>query len=753
MAITVSATNPTNVTVVSNTVTTSTVFNGGATNDQIYAIADDIAGTINHGVMVGGFGLQLQTTEPGGGVTMVNNGGVTVDQNGNNAALVLVGKGGAVTYGGTGFVTSYGSSALALFGVGTGDVSATIGGNMTANAAQAVQIVTGSGAVNFIQAVGTTISNRLGGGSDALTISTTSGNIVANLNGRIFGDVDAAEFDSTTGDINVNFTGSIGTGSADGIDIETAGAITINSSGDFFVRNNAFALTGAGAGPLTVNVTGGQIHAGVNGIVASASATSTGDILINMTDGQIGTATQRTGTNGILATGGAEAGDLTITSSSIFANANGINARMGATATGDLAVTANNTISGVNGSGIHVENDGTGTTTVIVNGAVSGFVGISDAGGATTVTNNGSIAGTSGAAIDLNDGDDVYDGVNGLVTGTISGGNGNDILRSGVGNNTLSGGEGNDLLDGGLGADAMFGGAGDDIFVVDSAGDTITENAGEGTDTVRSHINWTLRENIELLELLGSATNGAGNALNNTLVGNSLNNVLNGGAGNDYMRGGAGNDIYIVAAAGDITAEDPGQGTDTVRSYINWTLGANVERLELQGSGDLNGSGNSLNNTLVGNAGNNSLSGGDGNDYIVGGAGNDTLSGGAGNDTLIGGAGSDSLNGGAGNDRFDFDLVSHSPAGPALRDSIVGGFSHGFDLIDLATIDANTLVGGNQAFSFIGSAAFSGVAGQLRYTNYSGNVIIDADVNGDSLADMQILVAGTTFMAGADFIL
>jgi hypothetical protein len=84
---------------------------------------------------------------------------------------------------------------------------------------------------------------------------------------------------------------------------------------------------------------------------------------------------------------------------------------------------------------------------------------------------------------------------------------------------------------------------------------------------------------------------------------------------------------------------------------------------------------------------------------------------------------------------------------------MVGGFAHGFDLIDLATIDANTLAGGNQAFSFIGAAAFSGVAGQLRYSNYSGTVIIDADVNGDSNADMQILVAGTNFMTGTDFIL
>jgi Ca2+-binding RTX toxin-like protein len=336
-------------------------------------------------------------------------------------------------------------------------------------------------------------------------------------------------------------------------------------------------------------------------------------------------------------------------------------------------------------------------------------------------------------------------------------GTGNTLANTLVGNsgaNSLSGGDGNDFLNGGAGNDWMIGGMDDDIYIVAAALDQTIELAGQGTDTVRSYINWMLAENVERLELQGSSNlNGTGNTLNNTLVGNSGNNLLNGGAGNDYMVGGSGNDIYVVAAAGDKTIELAGQGTDTVRSYINWMLADNVERLELQGSSNLNGTGNSLNNTLVGNSGNNSLNAGDGNDYIVGGAGNDTLTGGVGNDRLIGGVGSDILNGGAGNDRFDFDLVSDSPAGPASRDSIVGGFSHGFDLIDLATIDANTLVGGDQAFSFIGSAAFSGVAGQLRYTNYSGNVIIDADVNGDSIADMQILVAGTNHMTGADFIL
>jgi Ca2+-binding RTX toxin-like protein len=349
------------------------------------------------------------------------------------------------------------------------------------------------------------------------------------------------------------------------------------------------------------------------------------------------------------------------------------------------------------------------------------------------------------------DGNDILKGYGGADE--LLGGDGDDSLLGMDGDDTLRGEADNDTLNGGNGSDEMRGGTGNDIYIVAEAGDQTIEASGEGTDTVRSSVSWTLASNVERLELQGAGNlNGTGNTLANTLVGNASNNLLNGHAGNDWMVGGAGDDIFVVAAAGDNTIEAAGQGTDTIRSYIDRTLANNVERLELQGAGNLNGTGNTLNNTLVGNSGNNSLNGGDGNDFISAGAGNDTLVGGAGNDTLIGAAGSDTLNGGTGNDRFDFDLVSHSPAGPALRDSIVGGFAHGFDLIDLATIDANTLAGGDQAFSFIGSAAFSGAAGQLRYSNYSGTVIIDADVNGDSTADMQILVAGTNFMTGTDFI-
>jgi Ca2+-binding RTX toxin-like protein len=318
------------------------------------------------------------------------------------------------------------------------------------------------------------------------------------------------------------------------------------------------------------------------------------------------------------------------------------------------------------------------------------------------------------------------------------GGNGNDTLRviSPINSDRHDGGSGNDTIDWSLASPSVSG---------------ATFNLGAGTAT----LGLATEIMVGFENLTGTNNNDdiVGTAGNNVLTALGGNDTINGGAGADTMFGGAGDDIYIVAAAGDSTIENAGQGTDTVRSYINWTLGANVERLELQGAGNLNGTGNALNNTLVGNSGNNSLNGADGNDFISAGAGNDTLVGGAGNDTLIGAAGSDILNGGTGNDRFDFDLVSHSPAGPALRDSIVGGFSHGFDRIDLATIDANALAGGNQAFSFIGAAAFSGVAGQLRYSTFGGNVFIDADVNGDSTADMQIFVASTNFMTGTDFIL
>jgi len=116
------------------------------------------------------------------------------------------------------------------------------------------------------------------------------------------------------------------------------------------------------------------------------------------------------------------------------------------------------------------------------------------------------------------------------------------------------------------------------------------------------------------------------------------------------MTGGAGNETYYVDDLGDTVVENTGEGTDTVRSSVTFTLGDNLESLVLTGSDAVNGTGNALNNSLTGNTGNNLLSGEAGNDYISADGGDDTLMGGEGNDTLVGGTGADAMTGGVGND-------------------------------------------------------------------------------------------------------
>ncbi|MDP2206520.1 MAG: type I secretion C-terminal target domain-containing protein [Alphaproteobacteria bacterium] len=207
------------------------------------------------------------------------------------------------------------------------------------------------------------------------------------------------------------------------------------------------------------------------------------------------------------------------------------------------------------------------------------------------------------------------------LTGT---GNINGTGNSGT--NTITGNSGANTLDGGGGTDTLIGGAGDDTYIVDSAGDVVIENLDEGIDTVISSISYTLGANLENLRLAGNAAiNGTGNALDNTLTGNSAANILTGGDGDD---------TYVVDNVGDQVIEAGGQGTDTVRASISYTLAANVENLVLTGISAINGTGNGLDNIMTGNDGNNTLDGGAGNDTIDGGLGADRMIGGTGDDTF-----------------------------------------------------------------------------------------------------------------------
>lgn len=318
-------------------------------------------------------------------------------------------------------------------------------------------------------------------------------------------------------------------------------------------------------------------------------------------------------------------------------------------------------------------------------------------------------------------------------------GNAFDNLLTGNGaNNTLTGALGNDTLDGGAGVDTLVGGGGDDTYFVDSTGEIITELTSEGTDIVNSSVTCSLASNLENLTLIGvSAINGAGNTLNNSLRGNSAANTLTGAAGNDsldggagidYLVGGLGDDTYYVDTSSDVVTENASEGTDLVHASVTYTIGANVENITLIGSGNINGTGNSLNNILTGNNSANALSGG---------AGSDTLVGGVGNDTLDGGAGTDSLIGGVGDDIYTVD---------ATTDIITELGGEGVDLVNssvtftLATNIENLTLTGTTAISGTGNTLDNYLTGNSAANSLSGAAGNDSLSGG---AGIDTLVGGT----------
>lgn len=332
--------------------------------------------------------------------------------------------------------------------------------------------------------------------------------------------------------------------------------------------------------------------------------------------------------------------------------------------------------------------------------ALRGY-GILDTGGflGNDVTNTGTVTGLLASVFASNGSDSLTN--RGLLDG--------DVFLNG-GSDTFDGRRGS--VDG-----TVFGGAGDDTFRISDDGIVLSEAAGEGTDTVFSSVSHTLGAEFELLRLSGAgAIDGTGNEVANVVEGNGGDNRLAGLGGADTLTGAGGDDTL-----------DGGKENDQLYA------GGGADR-------------------LLGRGGNDLLSGGTDEDRLFGGAGNDTLQGGDDDDTLQGGAGRDRLEGGSGADRFEFVSPADSLPGNSQRDLVLD-FTAGEDVIDLSAIDARPGSGGNQAFAFLGTGAFTGAEGQLRLAVSGANLLLQADLDGNGAADLEIQVNGLAALALADLVL
>lgn len=315
--------------------------------------------------------------------------------------------------------------------------------------------------------------------------------------------------------------------------------------------------------------------------------------------------------------------------------------------------------------------------------------------------------------------------------------------------NVITGNYDNNLLDGGAGADSLIGKQGNDIYVVDNVADKVIEEAGAGTDTVRSSVSHALGSNLENLILLGGASiDGFGNDLNNVLNGSSLGEPLGsswqwytGNTGANVLYGGKGNDQYMLGE-GDTAVEKTDEGIDTINilyepaADISLASHVSIENLNMQYSkGNWNLHGTDADNILTGGGGNNVIEGGSGNDRLFGLKGNDWLDGGAGDDIMQGELGDDTY-------------VVDSAGDQVYEDASYQGYFGG---VDTVRSSISYKLGANlEKLVLTGNDAIDGEGNALNNTlDGSGNSAANV-LTGGSGNDTYIVGEGDSIIETAD---
>ncbi|MFC3123592.1 M10 family metallopeptidase C-terminal domain-containing protein [Pseudoroseomonas globiformis] len=305
----------------------------------------------------------------------------------------------------------------------------------------------------------------------------------------------------------------------------------------------------------------------------------------------------------------------------------------------------------------------------------------------------------------------------------ISGLGGNDVLYGGAGNDRLDGGAGDDILYGGPGNDILTGGAGNDRFVWTSADfrspffDTVTDFAPGDV--------------LDLAGLFGSFRGTAGfTGLGDAEVRQQGSVLLIDSNGDGFSD----SSITLTGLHGQLEETIAGSGLLVLAPPLVLTGTATDDVLTGRGNSDI----------IRGLQGNDMLRGLGGDDLLYGNEGDDILDGGDGNDVLVGGAGADTLTGGAGQDIFVF---ANGDVGRGIQRDIITDFNPAEDRLDLSGIDANLSVAGDQAFIFIGGAAFTAAA-QLRFADG----VLYGNVDADLAYDFEIAMPGVVALAAWNFV-